>query len=78
MAICALCGNDYELAFDVTLSNGDTHTFDSFECAIQTIAPRCHHCGCPIIGHGLSEDGLFYCCDHCLRQDEVVAAADHG
>ena len=67
MAVCEICGNDYDRAFTVTLFNGDSHTFDSFECAIHGVAPRCHHCGCPVIGHGLETDGLFYCCTHCQR-----------
>lgn len=68
MAVCEVCGNDYERAFTVTLYNGDVHTFDSFECAIYGVAPRCHHCGCQIIGHGHETKGLFYCCEHCERQ----------
>ena len=34
MAICEVCGNDYDKAFQVT-KGGETHTFDSFECAIR-------------------------------------------
>ena len=45
MATCDLCGNDYDKAFTVTLG-GTTHTFDSFECAIHMLAPRCEHCEC--------------------------------
>src|SRR6267143_6035354 len=33
-ARCEVCGNDYDKAFQVTM-RGDSHTFDSFECAIQ-------------------------------------------
>ena len=45
MARCEVCGNDYDKAFEVNAS-GQTHTFDSFECAIHRLAPRCEHCGC--------------------------------
>ena len=38
MAICESCGNDYDKAFVVTM-NGKAHTFDSFECAINGLAP---------------------------------------
>ena len=38
MARCDVCGNDYDKAFEVT-SAGRTMTFDSFECAIQAMAP---------------------------------------
>jgi hypothetical protein len=64
---CDVCGNDYDKAFQVT-RDGKTLTFDAFECAIEAMAPRCAHCECRIIGHGLeSEDGSIYCCAHCAR-----------
>ena len=36
MARCETCGNDYDKAFQVNM-NGATHTFDSFECAIDAL-----------------------------------------
>ena len=75
MARCATCGNDYDKAFEVTL-NGDTHTFDSFECAIQKLAPKCLHCGTRIIGHGIESNGEMYCCAYCSRQAGVKHAED--
>lgn len=68
MARCDLCGNDYDKAFQLTSSDGQTRTFDSFECAIHVVAPECSHCGCKIIGHGLESDGTMYCCAHCARE----------
>ena len=40
MARCELCGNDYDKSFEIR-AGGRTHVFDSFECAIQVIAPEC-------------------------------------
>ncbi len=40
MAKCDACGNDYDNSFQVA-ARGKTHTFDSFECAIHTLAPTC-------------------------------------
>lgn len=77
MAKCELCGNDYHRAFDVILE-GKRHTFDSFECAIQVLAPTCDHCGCRIIGHGIEADGTFYCCASCARTEGVTGAVDHA
>jgi hypothetical protein len=45
MAICEVCGNDYDKSFEL-IAAGTRHTFDSFECAIQAIAPTCEHCKC--------------------------------
>ena len=45
MAQCEVCGNVYDKAFEVRISGGDAHTFDSFECAIHALAPTCEHWG---------------------------------
>ncbi len=66
MATCEVCGNDYDKAMEIT-SAGVTHVFDSFECAIHALAPRCEHCGCTVVGHGHEADGAIYCCAHCAR-----------
>lgn len=34
MAVCEVCGNDYDKAMEITVA-GAAHTFDSFECAIH-------------------------------------------
>lgn len=64
---CVTCGNVYDKAFQVT-RQGKTQTFDSFECAIQALAPTCAHCKCRIIGHGVESHGTFYCCANCAKQ----------
>ncbi|GAA5142298.1 hypothetical protein GCM10023213_28000 [Prosthecobacter algae] len=64
---CETCGNVYDKAFTVTLQ-GKTHTFDSFECAIQALAPVCGHCDCRIIGHGVESDEQIFCCVHCATK----------
>ena len=38
MPVCEVCGNDYDKAFQV-IQAGTSHTFDSFECAVQALAP---------------------------------------
>ena len=77
MAVCDVCGNEYDKAFQV--SRGDeTRTFDSFECAIHALAPTCEHCGCRVIGHGVEDEGRFFCCAHCAQQMGVTAVADRA
>jgi len=75
MARCEHCGNDYDKSFDVVY-NGKKHTFDSFECAIHTLAPTCSHCECRIIGHGVESSGRFFCCVHCAEQSGVTGLRD--
>jgi hypothetical protein len=75
VARCEVCGNDYDKAFNVTMA-GKAHTFDSFECAIHALAPRCAHCGITIIGHGLESSGVFYCCANCASASGVRGLED--
>jgi len=66
MKTCDVCGNEYERCFEVTLA-GQSYTFDSFECAVQRLAPTCEHCRCRILGHGVEENGRIFCCAHCAK-----------
>ena len=77
MAKCEVCDNDYDKSFEVKAA-GSSHTFDSFECAIQALAPVCDHCGCRIIGHGLESNGHFFCCANCARQKGALAVNDRA
>ena len=75
MAKCDVCGNDYDKSFEVSGPKG-RGTFDSFECAIQKFAPRCSHCGCTVIGHGIEVNGKYYCCASCSRASGAQGARD--
>ena len=77
MAKCELCGNDYDKTFEI-IADGKRHVFDSFECAIQVVAPECPHCGCKIIGHGVETGGKIFCCAHCARQSGENKLRDRG
>lgn len=77
MAQCEVCGNEYDKAMTIT-KEGSEHVFDSFECAIHAIAPRCDHCGCTIIGHGLEAEGRFFCCANCARHAGVEQLTDRS
>jgi nitrite reductase/ring-hydroxylating ferredoxin subunit len=66
MATCEVCGNTYDKSFEVVM-RGESHVFDSFECAIHALAPRCEHCGCRVVGHGVEADGSIFCCVHCAE-----------
>lgn len=67
MTTCDLCGNHEGRFFTITMG-GTTGTFDSFECAIQVMAPACEHCGCRILGHPAETESGVYCCAHCARE----------
>lgn len=75
MSRCEVCGNDYDKAFTVTMA-GAEHTFDSFECAIHALAPRCSHCDCRVLGHGVEHDGEIFCCATCATHAGVEGLKD--
>jgi hypothetical protein len=77
MAICDVCGNDYDKAFQIS-QGGKTLTFDSFECAIHAMAPRCAHCHCAVVGHGVEASGVIYCCAHCAHHHGVKGVSDRA
>lgn len=77
MARCETCGNDYDKPIVVS-RDGRSMTFDSFECAIQSLAPKCDHCGCRIIGHGVESAGTMNCCAHCASQSGAKDLVDRS
>ena len=75
MQACEVCGNKYDKAFEVTMA-GKRHVFDSFECAVHALAPKCAHCSCRIMGHGVEGNGRMYCCAHCAKESGLAEAKD--
>ena len=77
MGKCETCGNTYDKTFEIFI-HGEKHTFDCFECAINSIAPECAHCNCRIIGHGVEEKGDIYCCAHCASESGASIVQDRA
>jgi Recombinase zinc beta ribbon domain len=65
-------------AFEVRMSGGDSHTFDSFECAVHALASVCEYCGVKVIGLGVGAGGSFYCCAHCASMAGAEGVADRA
>ena len=78
MGQCEQCGNTYDKAFQVVMNGGEHHVFDSFECAIQALAPTCAHCSVKIVGHGVEARGALFCCAHCAAQEGVSELRDRA
>lgn len=78
MGLCEICGNTYKNTIEIKLSkDGSTHIFDSFECAIQALAPLCNHCGVRMLGHGVEVAEELFCSAHCARQKGYTHLVDH-
>ncbi len=77
MNVCSVCGNEYDKMLEITHS-GKKNYYDSFECAIHHLAPRCLHCGIPVIGHGVEVDEAIFCSAHCSRCHGKYGAIDRS
>jgi hypothetical protein len=75
MKRCEVCGNDYDKFFEV-IFQGESHVFDSFECAIQALAPVCPQCDVRIIGHGVEAYGQIFCSVNCARNEGIGELRD--
>ncbi|MDQ3192898.1 MAG: hypothetical protein M3Q58_14995 [Bacteroidota bacterium] len=75
MGKCEKCGNEYDNTFVIEQGN-EQHTFDSFECAISVMAPKCTHCNCAIIGHGVQVIDSIYCSAHCAHVSGETGVKD--
>ena len=78
MPTCDVCGNDYDKTMEIRTAGGESGTFDSFECANPALAPRCEHCECRIIGHGVEASGRMFCCAHCAEHSGVTGVVDRA
>jgi hypothetical protein len=76
MARCETCGNEYARPITVSL-DGESHEYDSFECAIHALAPTCRNCGIRIVGHGVESGSHMYCCASCARTAGARGLVDH-
>ena len=74
---CDTCGNVYDKTFQVTTAER-TYVFDSLECAAHALAPRCAHCSCRILGHGVESNGAMYCCAHCAKASGADGLRDRA
>ena len=69
MAVCETCGNDCNMAFEITSGRARRTPSTASRCAMHKMtARRCEHC-CSVqsfvvdIGHQV--EGRFFCCAHC-------------
>ena len=66
---CLNCGENIEKDY-ILFVNGPEYTFDSFECAINFMAPRCSNCSSVIMGQGVHKKGEVYCTEDCANEEK--------
>jgi hypothetical protein len=69
-AVCEVCGSQAG-CFEVHLG-GEKHVFDSFDCAMRGLMPKCSLCGGMILGHELQVGNESYCSYACASLSPVV------
>ena len=72
MAICEVCGNEYDKPFQVW-RNGRLMKFDRVDCAIKVMRPACAGCGAHIMGRSIEVDREMFCSLSCADQQRDAA-----
>jgi hypothetical protein len=75
MPVCDHCGRDSARTFEL-IREGTNWTFDSFQCAIEAVAPRCAQCDALIVGHPIEQGALLYCSIHCVALADPAHAVE--
>jgi len=65
---CLNCGENIEKDY-ILFINGTEYTFDSFECAVNFMAPRCTNCNSVIMGQGVHREGEIFCTKDCASSE---------
>jgi hypothetical protein len=63
---CENCGSNIEKDY-ILFINGAEFVFDSFECAVNFVAPRCAHCNTVIMGKGIQSGEQVFCSTNCSK-----------
>lgn len=69
---CENCGSNIEKDY-ILFINGAEFFFDSFECAVNFVAPRCAHCNTVILGKSFQSGDQVFCTENCSK--DVVYAS---
>lgn len=67
---CEVCGKELGDSFEVHLG-GRRHVFDSFECAMRGLMPRCSICGGIVLNTGLRIEDRLYCGEACAGSSSL-------
>lgn len=80
MMNCEVCGHEMSKLIMISW-NGQKKSVDSFECAVQALAPRCDYCQQPVMNSSIQGNPPFYCCDACAQkaqQNSDLKKTDHS
>ncbi len=75
MTKCETCGSTSARTLDISV-NGVSHSYDSLECAIFALAPRCANCSELVVSRGIAAKELIFCGDSCARVHAMTEAFD--
>lgn len=66
-ARCEKCGLNIEKDY-ILFINGKEFTFDSYDCAVNFVAPRCAHCNSIIAHREIKHREEAYCSQYCFKE----------
>ena len=66
-ARCVNCGSNIEKDY-ILFVNGAEFVFDSFECAVNFVAPRCSACNSIIMGKVIHRADEIFCSANCSKE----------
>jgi hypothetical protein len=61
---CETCRNEAPKLFEVIVC-GDSHAFDSFQCAVMALGEHCDFCGLSVKAAAFEQRGRKYCSSSC-------------
>ncbi len=68
---CRKCGRASEVPVTVQFDSGPQYTFDCFDCAVETLAPRCPECGRVYLGRPVPFGDQHFCSTECAQRRQV-------
>lgn len=71
---CRKCGQAAEIPVTVQVGDGSEYTFDCFDCAVETLAPRCPECGRVYSGRPVAFGEHRFCSSRCAERRQTRAA----
>lgn len=71
MKVCRKCHLPARLPLTVQLDQGPKYTFDCFDCAIETLAPRCPECGRVYLGRPVTYAKQQFCSTACAQRRQA-------
>ena len=69
--LCDVCNSELKTAIKVHYKNKYYH-FDTIQCLITKLSPRCITCNCIIFGKQILSDNFIFCSNECFEKHDGI------